>query len=182
MTIREDFLGEKLERYLSRKTMPRGLDSKPAARDEELQALMRCLTRYAPRERYDEWWPRFEDRLSEDAQTRAWPSEGEIKKAALSIRERQTTTVSQGDEIDPVKVNAERIQRGEAVGDGWLWGRLAVELLQSGRVTMAQLRPYRSALYFSEKDFYGEETARKREQEREARHQHAEEAARETAE
>lgn len=174
MSIRVDFLQRRLEAYLERRSMPHAFKDKPAAMKTELEALMRCVSKFAPRERYDEWFNHFEEVLAEDAKTRAWPTEGEIKAAARAIRPTQTKGVVQGDELDPIKINAGRIGRGEPVGDSWLWGRLAVELLHSGRVSMAQLRPYRSSLYFQEKQLVGEEVAKEREADRLARHEAAE--------
>lgn len=174
MSIREDFLKRRLTAYLDRRSMPRGFEGKPAARDAELEALTRCVLKFAPRERYDEWFNRFEDTLAEDAKTRAWPTEGEIKSAARAIRPTQSRTVVEGDEIDPVKIAAGRINRGEAVGDSWLWGRLALELLASGEVSLAQIRAYRSAVYFAEKKMIGDEVAKAREEQRGDRHRAAE--------
>lgn len=177
MSIREDFLSNRLTGYLDRRSMPKGFEKKPAARDAELQALIRCMCRFAPRERYDDWWNIFEDKLAEDAKTRAWPTEGEIKSAALATRPSASKAIAEAGDFDPIAINAARIERGEAVGDGWLWDRLAVDLLTCGRVSIAQLRPYRSALYFSEKKLYGEEVARRNEQDRDQRHVEAEKIA-----
>lgn len=174
MSIRVEYLTTKLQSYLLRRTMPRGLDGKPDAQTEELSALISCLGRYAPKENYDEWWGNFERVLGEDAQTRAWPTEGEIKAAATKLRKPGGVRVAEAGDSDPLELNAKRIRNREAVGDEYLFGRRAVELLQSGKVTMSDIRPYRSALYFSEKDFYGEEMAKSREEERLRKHERAE--------
>ena len=171
---RENFITGKLRAYLDRKTAPRGIADKPTAMREELAALVRCVLRYAPRQRWEEWWPQFEDRLSEDATTRAWPSEGEVKKAAGSLRGIVSVKPADGDETDAVAVAGKRMAANEAVGDEFMYGRRAVELLRRGFVDLVTMRRYRSGLYFSAKNVYGEATARKMEAEWIARHEAAE--------
>lgn len=57
------------------------------------------------------------------------------------------------------QIAAKRIKSGELVGDTWLFGRGAVELLKLNLVTEDDLRPYRSALYFSAKNVGGRDYA-----------------------
>lgn len=165
MNPRVEFLTVKLKGYLERRTMPRGLADKPKAQEAELGALIHCLTRYAPRQEFGEWWAKMESRLAENSETRAWPTEGEIKKAAMSLRGTQTKQVAEGDEIDPLVILSGRMERGEHVGDGCLYGRVAVDMLARGLVTHDTLRKYRSGLYFRLKKVYGEEKAREMEAE-----------------
>ena len=132
MNPRVEFLTAKLKGYLERRTMPRGLADKPKAQEAELSALIHCLTRYAPREEFGEWWVKMESGLAENSETRAWPTEGEIRKAAANIRGPQTRQISEGDEIDPLQINADRMNSGAHVGDGCLYGRVAVDMMAPG--------------------------------------------------
>ena len=66
-----------------------------------------------------------------------------------------------------------KMGRGDPVGEGWLYGRSAVELIVGGHVTEETMRRYRSAAYFSRKSVYGTEPARKWEDEAKARHEAA---------
>lgn len=174
MNLRENFLTGKLRSFLDRRSMPRGLADKPQAIRDELGSLVRCMVRFAPNHDYEDWWVRFEDRLAEDGQTRAWPTEGEIKKAAMSLRGTISRKPAQGDEIDPITIIAKRMNAGEAVGDSCFYGRVAVDLLRSGNVDMATMRKYRSGFYFSAKNVYGEKQARAMEAELISRHEAAE--------
>ena len=171
---RDNFVTGKLRSYLDRKTAPRGIADKPAAMREELASLVRCVLRFAPRQQWEEWWPKFEDRLSEDATTRAWPTEGEVKKAAGLLRGIVSVKPAEGDEIDPLAIEAKRMAEGKPVGDEFLYGRRAVGLLRRGLVDQDTMRRYRSALYFSAKGVYGDEPARRMEAEWIARHEAAE--------
>ncbi|MBK9073302.1 MAG: hypothetical protein IPL79_20220 [Myxococcales bacterium] len=171
---RDNFFTGKVRAYLDRRTAPRGIADKPQVVREELAALVRCVLRFAPTSGMDEWWQKFEDRLAEESTTRAWPTEGEIKKAALSLRGTTQPKFTQGYEADPLAINAGRMSRGEAVGDGFLYGRPAVALLRAGYVTPAQMAGYRSGLFFSAKSVYGEAVALNMESEWKKRHADAE--------
>lgn len=168
MDYRREFLRTKLAGYLKRRTMPRGFDGKPEMQKAEVDALLAALSRFAPRSNYEDWWPIFEGKLGEDAKTRAWPTEGEIKSACLAIRPTASVRIAEPGDFDPVQINANRMNRGEAVGDYWIWGRGAVELRHL--VTEETLSAYRSGLFFKMKDVWGEEKAKSKEQEFKARH------------
>lgn len=174
MNPRVEFLTSKLIEYLDRRTMPRGLVDKPKAQDAETQALVHCLVRFSPKQEYGDWWARMETQIDENADTRAWPTAAEIKKAAISLRGTTTKHVAEADDIDPLEIIAERMQRNEPVGDGYAYGRLAVDMQTRGLVTSDILRKYRSDLYFKLKRVYGEEKAREMEAQFIKRHAQAE--------
>lgn len=60
---------------------------------------------------------------------------------------------------DSLQINAERIKRGELVGEEYLWGRRAIQMIKLGMLLEETLEPYRKA-YLEEykslysKDFY----------------------------
>jgi hypothetical protein len=177
---RENFLTDKLTSYLDRKSPPRSLGTQ--AQFHEAASLQRCLMRHAPEQGYEDWWRRFEDRLDEDAKTRAWPTAGEIKTAARATTGSPFRRISQGNEIDPLDVNAKRMNASEAVSDDYLYGRRAVELLESGKVTEDQILDYRPALISRFNETWGEPIAKMKVAELEARHAAAETAAQESSE
>jgi hypothetical protein len=72
-----------------------------------------------------------------------------------------------------MQIAAKRIANGEAVGDEWIYGRRALELIEGGLVTEGQLRAYRSALFFRMRDMWGEDAAKKAEAELIQRHEGA---------
>lgn len=145
----------KVQRFLDRRTMPRALEGKPQAVKDEVGALVATVARYAPRGGVEEWWPRFEAALGELSDTRAWPTEGEVRKAAQSVKGPALRNLAQGDECDPINIAAKRMAAGDAVGDGYLWGRMAVDLIARGAVSDETLTQYRSALFHKRKALYG---------------------------
>lgn len=175
MNPREQWLTDSLQRYLDRRSMPQGFKEKPQAIRDEIQALAKTLFRLAPSREFQNWWEDFSDRLAEDAKTRAWPTQGEMKDAAMAIRKGGVQPMAKSDEtqINPIKVAATRLRAGEAVGEGWLWGRLCLSLQREEGVTDDELSPFRSALFFADRSMVGEEVALQREAERKNRHEAA---------
>ena len=47
--------------------------------------------------------------------------------------------------LDSHKIAADKIKNHEAVGEQWIWGLCAAEMIDLGYVTEADLRPYRDA-------------------------------------
>ncbi len=174
MNYRENFLKTKLKDLLARRSMPRQLAENSRAQAEEMKSLAFTIGRYAPRGDYEDWWPRFAQRLDEDAKTRAWPTAFEIKAAAQAIQGSSSKRPAQGDEISPLEVYGKRMEAGEAVPQGCLYGRMALDLLGGGHITQDLLRKYRSAWYFMLKGQYSEEYARQKEAEAIALHESVE--------
>ena len=79
--------------------------------------------------------------------------------------------------LNPENLTAGRIKRGEAVGDNYIFGRTAVDLIKANLITENDLKPYRSAMFFQDKDVSGEEVARQREHSRRVKHDAACESA-----
>ena len=75
--------------------------------------------------------------------------------------------------LDPLVITSARMQRGEAVGEGYLYGRLACELIQRGLVDKPTMTRYRSAAFLNRRNFYGQEAALAWEAERKAAHEAA---------
>jgi len=172
---RNDWLFDSLRRYLDRRSMPQGLKDKPQAQTDEIQALATTLYRLAPVKGYGDWWDEFSERLAEDAQTRAWPTQGEMKKAAQATKgprfEGSADYPEVGSDAWSLMVMAKRIRAGEPIGEGWIYGMLAAELLRFTDITIFDLEPYRKGAFFNRKSVYGKEAAL--EWEREAKERHA---------
>lgn len=167
--MKADYLRPKFFLFLERRAIPRHLEGKPDAQKAEMAALLRSVTAVCPDRGFQEWWPRFEDALDEAADYRTWPTVAEIRKASASVR---TAGPSRSEPVtfDPMQINAGRIQRGEDVGDFWLYGRGAAELLEAGLVTEDELKPLRSKLFFAMRDEWGDEPALAKEAEYKATH------------
>lgn len=167
---RTDWLTDRFKRYLDRRTMPQGLKDKPKAQVEEIQALIARLLKDAPGQGYQDWWDDFSDTLAANAQTRAWPTEFEIARAAKDIRSAHALTKPKfvtADTADDgqqrIDMISARIKAGQAIGESYLYGRDCVELLDRAFVTEEDLKPYRSSLFFTFRDVYGEDEAKARE-------------------
>lgn len=171
---REEQITEEFSDWLDRYTAPRSLQENEKARHAEMRALVKAILRFAPKVDYLSWLERVTSQLDYQQKTRSWPTVSEVGAVASNINKANPS--HQGSEwtLDPLKIAAKRINGGEAVGDEWLYGRRAVELLASGEVHMDTLRPYRSSLYFRAKKLYGEEQARAMEADWIARHESAE--------
>ena len=180
MNLHDADLKSKLTRFLGRKSPPKLLDSKPDMQSDEIAALVSALKRVAPRDpgRLTAWWETFQPILSESC-GRMWPTEKEIAQAGRSaserLREDHPSKPTDAFRIDPAELAARRMSQGEAVGENWLYGVSACELIARGLVDEVTMRKYRSAAYFNRKDFYGEERARQWENEAIERHEHGRE-------
>lgn len=177
MTAKSDYLTRVFSGYLDRRSVPQHLHGKDAAQADEFSALIRSVVKCAPESNYQEWWPRMEDAIDSIMRTRVWPTVNEIRGAARLVTKNAPEKKASSDwEANPVAINARRIRAGEPVADAWCYGRCAVDLLLSGQITEGDLAPYRSGMFFKERDVIGEETARTREKSRRARHDAALEA------
>jgi len=158
---RQVYLSERFNEWLDRYAPPRFIADKPQAMQDEADVLLRIVARHAPTEGYAEWLDGVLRALTEGMQARTWPTGGEVSKACMKANTFSGKASRAAPEwiLDPMEVSASRINAGEAVGDGWLYGRRCVELLRSGRVTQEQVNRCRSALFFSFKDVYGEAEA-----------------------
>lgn len=77
---------------------------------------------------------------------------------------------------EEIEIMARRMNSGQHVGEGWLYGVLAVELEQSGLVATERLKEYRSGAFLARKQIYGLASALQWEREAQDRHASAERA------
>ena len=57
---------------------------------------------------------------------------------------------------DSLQVNAERIKRGELVGEEYLWGRRAVQMIKMGMLLEETLEPHRQSFLEEYKSLYSQ--------------------------
>lgn len=109
---------------------------------------------------------------------RAWPTVSHMVDAMERVATRKGAVAVTDEapkwQLDPLAIAARRMNEGEHVGDGWLYGRDALRLMASGLVPAETFRKYRSALYFDAKAKSGEDNARTMEANWIARHEAAE--------
>lgn len=176
MSIRTESIAKTFSAWLERYSPPQMMKEKPDVMQAEVETLLRVILKFAPQEGYNGWVDRMLDRLEYQMKTRAWPTKGEVGSICSNMRKEtaQSSGVKAPDPKDELQVMADRINAGEFVGDGFLYGRQAVDLLRNGLVSGDTMRKYRSALYFSMKDAWGEEKARQVEATLIAKHDAAE--------
>jgi len=174
MSLHESDIKSRLSRFLDRKHMPKRLEGKGGAMEDEIRALVAAIVRNAPRtaDRLADWWPIFEATLSEDCGP-MWPTEREIRDAAKKAHRDAPKAQAVDWVIDPAELASRRMAAGEPVGDSWIYGIGACELAARRLVTEDQMRAYRSAAFFHRKDVLGEENALAWEAEQKARHEQA---------
>lgn len=150
--MRTDAISDQLHSFLERYSPPRNLAGNERALQAELDELLRVLLTIAPTANgYVEWTIGTLRTLSERMQTRSWPTVGELYKVAMERRPKPFKTIKIGaaesDRSHNVQIMARRMKSGEAVGEEWLYGRCALELVASGLVSDETLRKYQSALW-----------------------------------
>lgn len=74
---------------------------------------------------------------------------------------------------DSLQVNAERIKRGELVGEEYLWGRRAVQMIKMGMLLEETLDPYRKAYLDEYKSLYSKQFYEMKVADLTQRHEHA---------
>lgn len=173
MGLHESDTKARLIRFLDRKTMPRRLEGKPVALDDEIGALVAATARHAPRgaDALAEWWPAFEASLGEMCGG-MWPTEKEISDAGRKHARAVRSEVADTD-MSPAAINARRMARGESVGEHFIWGSGAVEMAAGRMVSEEVMNRYRSSWFFELVKLYGEDKAREMEAKAKARHEAA---------
>jgi hypothetical protein len=174
MSLHDNDLKAKLARFLNRKSPPRLLDGKPDAQADETLALLAVLRRCAPRDpdALQGWWAAFEPALSESC-GRMWPTEKEISAVAREVSAAVLGQRKGGPDaprFDPAEQAGRRMANGEPVGESWLYGVCACELIARGLVDRQTMTAYRSGAYHARRDAYGKAQADAWEDEAKQRH------------
>jgi hypothetical protein len=110
--------------------------------------------------------------VAEAHRGKEWPDVSLFAKTAEGRGAKAAQAIPVAHVFDTVDINFRRMQRGDALGDEWLFGRRAVELLERG-ATEDDLDRYRSGLFFTFKEVWGLEEARKAEMDLRRRHDDA---------
>lgn len=182
MNLHEADVQGRLSRLLDRKQMPRRLEGKGGAMEDEIRALTKATLRNAPRstERLADWWPHFEAALGEIATGGLWPTEREIRDAAKAVGTTAPQVAVAPETKSDLQIAADRMARGDGVAEGWLYGRAACELIRERLVDHDTMTRYRSAAFFARKEAYGEVAAKAWEAAARYRHEVAKESFRDS--
>jgi len=170
--IREAEIARAFADWLQRYTPPRAIAGKADIMQKETDSLIKVLTRNAPTEGYLGWLEDVLEKLAASMKTRAWPTVNEITTACAGSRSR-TIDPSQPTAMDVYQLAANRMKAGEPVGECYLYGREAVEIIARGLIDQDTMTRYRSAAFFARKKAHGEESALRWEAEAKQRHEDA---------
>lgn len=168
---------DRLDGWLGRYTPPKAIRSNPEAVKQELMSLLRIMLKYAPTEGYERWCQQAFDACSEIMKTRAWPTANELGSACIGLRKEAQGSAHYGysrpEARTAAEITAGKIAQGEAVGEGWLYGILACELIANKLVSQSDMTRYRSAAYHNRCQMYGEDAALNWERDAKERHEAA---------
>jgi hypothetical protein len=180
MNMHEADITAKFRRYLARRTMPRRIEGNDTAIRDEVAALVNVIRRNCPAtpDGLAAWWEGFEARLGETGTGGLWPTEKECRDAASNWNKERPANArkAQSDEEledERLKKIGALMEEGQPVGDGYLWGRDACELIHRRLVTREVMTGYRSKLFFRHCDVYGEDAALAWEERMKAKHEDA---------
>ena len=175
MSFRETEIAECLSRWLDRYAVPVHLRGKVEASQAEAECLARVLCKFAPATNYITFLNQVFDHVDFHARTRFWPAVAELKEACCNVSKgAKLLNQTEGAlNLRPLAIIARKMRRGEPVGEAYLWGIGAVELIAERLVDEATMRGYRIAAFNDRKAAYGEEAALRWEAEAKARHEDA---------
>jgi hypothetical protein len=170
---RNEYIAAEFNKWLSRYAPPRFVAENPDAAQNEADALMRIIGRYAPTNGYVEWLEGVLRCLTEGMTARTWPTGGEVSKACRDANrfEKPRETVLE-DWRDGAQIVARAMSSGQPVGEHWLYGVLACELIARNLVTRETMEAYRSGAFLKRRSVYGERAALDWEAEAKAAHEH----------
>ena len=147
---RNDELRNNTMKLLARLNAPRAVQGNTDAMKTEAQFLVDRVIKLAPSRQYTDWFVDFEEALLGNLETRTWPTAKEISKAAKYIAPKRPEIIdyTQQEKYQPdeLKINADRINRREKVGENYIFGTMADQMVRTGLVTQEQLQPYREYL------------------------------------
>ena len=181
MDFRKTEISQRLNEWLDRLAVPFHLRDKPEAAQKEAEALLRMVLKYAPKTDYVAFVNRICDLLDSRMKDRKWPSPHDMGAACANVAKDAAKDSAVASDLDnsPEAITGRRMARGEPVGEGWLWGRAAVDLIAGQHVTREVMDRYRSGAFLARREAYGEEAALAWEAEAKARHDSARTAHRE---
>lgn len=152
---------EELATLLSEYAPPKHLED-PAAQAKSVDTAARMLNQMFPNDTTDDHIRGVIDRASlrikQTHKTNSWPKSADIAAAvkggiSAEIRPTSIRTTSH------LEANALRMKANEPVGDGYIFGRNAVEMLEQNLITEELRQHYRKGYMRSLEDVYGHETA-----------------------
>lgn len=102
MSIRTETIHRALARWLERYSPPMAIKDNMQAMQDETEALLRALLKFAPREGYDGWVAEALERCAYQMKTRAWPTVGELGAVCSNMRKERIGDAAPADEASTV--------------------------------------------------------------------------------
>lgn len=174
--IRESEIAKTFAEWLQFYSPPRQIAQSPEMMQKESERLLSIIVKMAPHEGYNGWVGAVLDVVASNMKTRAWPTVAEIGAACSSQNKslrKSPDAAPQPTAMDVYELNANRMKAGEPVGEGYLYGKEAIEMIVRGLIDEATMTRYRSGAFFARKNAYGEEAALAWEAEAKQRHHDA---------
>lgn len=147
--MRNEELKTKTLKMLGRLNAPRSVQNNNENMKSEAEFLCNQILKLAPSKNYSQWFSDFEENLLSNLETRTWPTAKEISRSAKFIAPKRP----EFRELNPekyqpneFKINAERIKNGEPVGESYIMGAMAEQMVRVGLVAEKQLEPYKEYL------------------------------------
>tara|TARA_B100000035_G_scaffold197480_1_gene168743 strand:- start:3992 stop:4453 length:462 start_codon:yes stop_codon:yes gene_type:complete len=147
--MRNEELKTKTLKMLGRLNAPRAVQNNDESMKSEAEFLCNQIIKLAPSRNYNEWFVDFETTLLSNLETRTWPTAKEISKAAKTIAPKRPEFRELAPEKyqpNELKINANRINNNEPVGENYVMGAMAEQMVRAGLVAEKQLEPYKEYL------------------------------------
>lgn len=143
---------EQLKKLLSSYAIPIQFRNLEDAQENEIGIISKAINNLfandANKELIEGTFSRAELKIKAAHMSRTWPKGSDI---CAALRHSMTTaedlpSVSPNWHPDPKIINAQRIKKGEPVGEFYIRGKMADELIRDGLVTEHDLQPYKEYL------------------------------------
>lgn len=177
------FLWQEPGGLLHRYRMPEHL-SDDAIRDE-VNLLVEDINQLIPNEQTENdlllLFPEINSAIRRRHGAQGWPPAKVFIAAtedavAAAAKKKAASQPARAASLDPFDITAAKMRAKEPVGEHFLWGRQAVELIARGLVDQSTMESYRAGAFEARKEHYGEDEAIRWENEAKARHLAAKEA------
>ena len=143
---------KELENILSSYAVPVHMRHDENAKQNEIKIIAKAVNQIFPsdttREVIEGAFSRAELKIKAAHMSRTWPKGADIVTAIKHsiATASDLPSVSPNWHPDPKIINAERIKKGEPVGEFYIRGKMADELVRDGLVTEHDLQPYKEYL------------------------------------
>ena len=154
---RNDTLKNLTMKLLARLNAPRAVVGNEDATKDEALFIIKKVQNLAPTKDYTEWFEAFKEELLNNLETRSWPTGKHMSNAARAIapkRPQFRDDTAEKYRPDPLKINANRIKNKEDVGDNYITGTMADQMLRLGLISEDDLIPYKKYLKNARDELY----------------------------